>query len=77
MFLAGRYWVEALLNLPLFCWNVYCYATHRHKIDPTRVYYTLDTVNKINTAKLIFYVVSFFVYVFSLVFYFLSSERIG
>ena len=69
MFLVGRYWVEALLNLPLVCWNVYCYATRRHKIDPTRVYYTRDAVNKVNIVKLIFYIVSFFVYVFRLVFF--------
>ena len=69
MFLLGRYWVEALLNLPLVCWNVYCYATRRHKIDPTRVYYTRDAVNKVNIVKLIFYIVSFFVYVFRLVFF--------
>lgn len=69
MFLTGKYWVEALVNLPVVCWNVYTYMTRQHKIDPTRVYYTRDRVSRVNTVKLVFLAVCFFLYVFRMVFY--------
>ena len=74
LFLVGGYWLEAALNLPLFCWNLYSYATKQHRIDPTRVYYTIDFVNKVNTTKLIFFICCFFVYIFRMVFFIINSN---
>ena len=74
LFLLAGHWVEVIYNLPALGWYAYCYQKKQWKIDATKVYDNLDNLKKIAIGKLIFFLISLFVYLFRMVYYLVADD---
>lgn len=74
LFLVAGHWIEVIYNLPVLAWYVYCYQKKQWKIDATKVYDNLDRLKKIAIGKLIFFLISLFVYLFRMVYYLVADD---
>eukprot|EP01105_Mastigella_eilhardi_P016953 TRINITY_DN3892_c0_g1_i1.p1 TRINITY_DN3892_c0_g1~~TRINITY_DN3892_c0_g1_i1.p1 ORF type:complete len:153 (-),score=41.47 TRINITY_DN3892_c0_g1_i1:122-547(-) len=68
-FLLGGCWIEIVLNLPLLVWFCQAYVRREHRLDPTKVFQQMPTKRMEAYIKLGFFMVSFFFYLYRLVFY--------
>lgn len=75
LFLLAGHWVEVIYNLPVLAWYAYSYQKKQWKIDATKVYDNLDKLKKIAIGKLIFFLISLFVYLFRMVYYLVAEEE--
>ena len=73
IFVVGGYSVEIVLNLPLACWCAYRYFRHDYKMDATKIYDNLTASKNLYFYKLVFYMCCFFVYLYRLFSYIVSS----
>jgi len=59
--------LEFAVNLPLLIWNVKNVVEHKHLFDATKIFQDLPWHKKVNFAKLAFFMLCFFLYLFRLV----------
>jgi len=64
--LTGKWWTF-LFNLPLLCYNVKRYMDNKHMYDATEIFRTLSYDKKESFIKLVFFFVSFFLYLYGMV----------
>ncbi|EGG19711.1 p21-activated protein kinase [Cavenderia fasciculata] len=65
-FLAIQYHMVLLfINIPLMALNIYWVLQKQHKVYPTEIYRVLSNFKKRFTIKTIFYIVSFFIYLYT------------
>jgi len=69
IFLLGGFWIELIVNLPLLAWYGYIYFTKQYRIDPTQVFAKLSFYKNISLAKLVYFMILFFVYLYRMVYY--------
>lgn len=73
-FLLGGFWVETVFNLPLAGWYAWRYAQKKHRVDATQVFAELSFAKNVALAKLIFFMVSFFLFLYRMVFYLVTDR---
>ncbi|KAG4100723.1 cornichon [Neocallimastix lanati (nom. inval.)] len=61
-FLFTGKWLTFLFNLPLLCYNIKRYIDNRHLFDATEIIRTLSYDKKESIIKLVFFFISFFLY---------------
>ncbi|KAJ2548796.1 hypothetical protein EV175_004692 [Coemansia sp. RSA 1933] len=67
VFLLLGEWTSMLLNLPLAAWNVTKVINNRQFYDATEVFRTLPKHKRENFAKVGFYLICFFYYLYSMI----------
>jgi len=79
LFLVGGFWIVFLMNVPLLCYNIYRYANRRlisgvGIYDATEIMNTseLNKCQREGWVKLAFFLISFFVYLYRLLYALLS-----
>lgn len=71
-FISGN-WLEAILNTPLLCWNIYKVVNLRYLLDATQIFRALPKQKRIGFVKLGFFMVSFFLYLYRMVYYLVQT----
>ena len=69
VFLVGGFWVEVLVNMPLLAWYIYNYVTKKYRVDPTQVFATLSFNKSVSIAKLVYFMLLFFVYLYRMIYH--------
>lgn len=69
LFLCGGFWIEFFVNLPLAGWYGYIFYSKQYHIDPTQVFSKLSFNKNVSLAKLVYFMVLFFVYLYRMVYY--------
>eukprot|EP00727_Mastigamoeba_balamuthi_P007544 m51a1_g341 putative er-derived vesicles protein erv14 (138) ;mRNA; r:526960-527713 len=69
LFVLGGFIPEVLVNIPLAGWYSYCLAKKTHKVDATQVFSELTYHKTVALVKLVFFMLSFFFYLYRMVFY--------
>jgi len=72
LFLSGN-WLEFVVNVPLLCWNVFKIVNRSYLLDPTQIFRTLAKQKRISFIKLGFFMVSFFLYLYRMVYYLVQT----
>ncbi|KAI3649839.1 hypothetical protein MP228_005471 [Amoeboaphelidium protococcarum] len=73
MFLLGGQFMALAWNLPLLGYHVYNFQKQRHVLDATEIFRTLSMHKKEAFAKLGFYMLSFFYYLYRMILALLES----
>ena len=69
LLLFGMRWLLLLFNLPLAAFHVWRIRRNQHKMDATRVFYDVKRERRLTYTKMGFYMICFFSYLYSLIFY--------
>eukprot|EP01111_Echinosteliopsis_oligospora_P004512 TRINITY_DN1739_c0_g1_i1.p1 TRINITY_DN1739_c0_g1~~TRINITY_DN1739_c0_g1_i1.p1 ORF type:complete len:150 (-),score=13.53 TRINITY_DN1739_c0_g1_i1:78-527(-) len=82
MLLSSGHWLDFLLNVPLVIWNIMSVMNRTYMVDATQIFRILSKQKKIGFIKLGFYMISFFLYLYRLVYhivgaYVSSSSKMG
>jgi len=67
MFLINGSWIAALINVPLVGFNIQKTTNNRHMYDATEIFRTLGQHKKECLLKLVFYLISFFYYLYRMI----------
>jgi hypothetical protein len=73
MFLVGGFWIEVAFNLPIAAWYLYRFVQKQHRVDATQVFSDLNFNKNQALVKLIFFMISFFLYLYRMVYYLVSD----
>ncbi|KAI8811701.1 cornichon [Cladochytrium replicatum] len=66
-FLLNGSWIALLINTPLLAWNVNKIVNNRHMYDATEIFRTLPKHKEESFAKLGFYLLCFFYYLYRMI----------
>ncbi|KAI8815171.1 putative ER to Golgi transport-related protein [Cladochytrium replicatum] len=66
-FLLNGSWIALLINTPLLAWNVNKIVNNRHMYDATEIFRTLPKHKEEAFAKLGFYLLCFFYYLYRMI----------
>jgi len=73
LFLSGN-WLEVALNIPLLGWNIYRTVFKRnYYLDPTQIFRTVPYHRRVGFVKLGFYMLTFFFYLYKMVYYLVKT----
>jgi len=72
LFFSGNF-VESVINLPLLGWNIYKTVTRSYFLDATQIFRTLSKQKRIGFVKLGFFMVTFFLYLYRMVYYLVQT----
>ncbi|KAF8891752.1 cornichon [Infundibulicybe gibba] len=67
LFLLSGQWIALLLNLPLVIFNANKIKNKSHMYDATEIFRTIDGHKKESIVKLVFYLLSFFYYLYRMI----------
>jgi len=76
LYLFSGFWFEFLLNLPLVVWHVHSFLNKKLNLDATSIFSSMDDAKKVSYIKLGFYMVTFFYYLYRLI-YALVRDVVG
>jgi len=76
LFLFSGFWFEFIANVPLVVWHTYCFMSKKLHLEPTTIFSSLDNEKKHSYFKIAFYLVSFFFFLYRLI-YTLVSDVVG
>ncbi|KAI8926753.1 cornichon [Entophlyctis helioformis] len=77
LFLLTGSWVALIINLPLLAWHGYKIINNRHMYDATEIFRTLPQQKKEAFAKLGFYLLCFFFYLYRMIEALISTPGAG
>ena len=69
LFLIGGFWIEFFANIPLAAWYGYIFYTKQYRIDATQVFAKLSFNKNVSLAKLVYFMILFFIYLYRMVYY--------
>ncbi|CAM6035240.1 unnamed protein product [Sphagnum compactum] len=67
VYLIFGYWFMFLINLPLIYYHACLYLDHKHLVDVTEIFTSLNREKKYRLVKLAFYILLFFLAIYRLV----------
>jgi len=68
LFFLSGFWFEFILNVPLVAWHAYSFVNKKLNLDPTAIFSSLNDAKKVSYVKLGFYMLSFFYYLYRLIY---------
>jgi len=77
LLLLSGYWLEFLFNLPMFAWHINNVVSRKMYLDPTSIFSKLSDEKKKNYVSLGYYMISFFYYLYRLIYTLVQSVVIG